>query len=163
MRSLVASIMFILCFSASEARAQLQVYGFGGGGGISPNNVYTYWSGSTVTGGGGAEYVTRSGLAFSAELEAIRRKTYFNDSRTSAVASIDAGYHFKTGGERKLVPFVSGGYSSIRGINVGGGFNYWLSPRLAIRAEARNHTLLGSDTALNVYEFRLGVTLRPLR
>jgi hypothetical protein len=155
--------MFILCFSPSQALGQLQVYGFGGGGGITPNNVYTYWSGSTLTGGGGAEYVTRSGLSFAAELEAIHRKTYFNDSKASAVASFDAGYRFKSGSERKLVPFVSGGFSSIPGINVGGGVNYWFSPRLAIRVEGRTHTFLGSDTALNVYEFRFGITLRPLR
>ena len=162
MRTFMAAIIGILCLSP-RAQAQVQVYGFGGAGGISPSNAYTYWSGSTLTAGAGAEYIARHGLSLSGELEAIRRKTYFGESKTSGVASLDLGYHFKRAGEHKVVPFVSVGFSSITGINVGAGLNYWFSPRMALRAEGRNHVLLGSDTVLNVFDFRLGLTFRAQR
>src|SRR5262245_18993730 len=160
----VSILMFILSVAAEAQtgnRRHIQAYVFAGGGSITPGNVYTFWQGPTVTAGVGAEYIKANGLGISGELEGIIRKTYYGETHSSALPSINLSYHFRNGEpESKLVPFLTGGFTSFSGVNVGAGVQYWLSPKFAIRTEVRNHSLLCGDAVLQAYEFRIGFAFR---
>ena len=165
MPSMRASILIFILSVAAEAQTpnqrQVQGYVFDGGGSITTGNVYTYWRGPTLTAGAGAEYIKANGLGVCGEIEGILRKTYYGDIHGTALPSINLSYHFRNAeADRKLVPFVTGGFTAFPGLNVGGGVQYWLSPRFAIRTEARNHSLLGGDAILQAYEFRIGFAFR---
>jgi hypothetical protein len=163
--SIRASILIFVMSVASQAQTpnqrHFQGYVFVGGGSITPGDVYTFWRGPTVTAGAGAEYVKANGLGISGEVEGILRKTYYGERHASALPSINLSYHFRNGeAARKLVPFMTGGFTAFPGVNVGGGVQYWLSPRFALRTEIRNHSLLGGDAILQAYEFRIGLAFR---
>src|SRR5258705_2799782 len=59
-----SAILFVMLFvsTAVDAFSQVQVYGFVGGGGITPGNVYTYWSGPPQTAGIGLGYIGLHGI-----------------------------------------------------------------------------------------------------
>ena len=163
--SMRASILIFMWSVTAEAQMSnhrhFQGYVFAGGGSITPDNVYTYWHGPTITAGAGAEYIKANGIGISGEVEGVVRKTYYGESHGTALPSINLSYHFRNGEpNRKLVPFVTGGFTSSPGVNAGAGVQYWRSPRFAIRTEARNHSLLGGDAILQVYEFRIGLAFR---
>jgi hypothetical protein len=133
------------------------MYAFGGGG-KTTGDAYSYELGRTVTLGGGAQLLFGSGIALSGELEVMDRRS---SRGTSFHPSINFGYHF--GGrepDRKVVPFISGGYTAnVFGVNVGGGLQYWAWKRVGIRSELRTHAFLYGGR-YDVYEFRLGLALR---
>lgn len=76
--------------------------------------------------------------------------------------SVNLTYHF---GTRPLRPFITGGYTALIGsheffnLNIGGGVNYWIRERIAVRVEFRNHALFAATT-LNSYGLRVGLALR---
>ena len=166
-RSTIAAVLIVL-FVPSIAFAQVQNerrgwgYGYVAFGGVAPNG-----SNVTFTFGGGGERLIYKDLGAGAELASITPIGRFDDG--FGLFSANASYHF--GGKdnsRKTIPFVSGGYSLLfrdgtkSGVNVGGGIQYWASPRVALRFEVRDHAF--SEGVINrnfhLYGVRVGVLFR---
>ncbi len=158
------TILFLFILMPSTAVAQTAprtwVYAFGGTGGLSPDDVFTYWTGTTARAGVGVERVLRGGFGLLGELEYLYRLD-IDSSRDPDVflVSVNPFYRWGTG---RLRPFVTGGYTALFGshqlfnVNVGAGVNYRVQDRVAVRVEFRNHTLSFS-TPVNSYGLRLGV------
>jgi len=78
------------------------------------------------------------------------------------VFSPNVAYHFMGG---KLSPFVTGGYSLFfrsghaNGYNFGGGVNYWMLDRTALRLEVRDNVLPGYRD-VHFLGFRVGLSFR---
>jgi hypothetical protein len=77
--------------------------------------------------------------------------------------SANGSYHFNR--QRKVAPFLTGGYSCMWGngqrnlANFGAGVNYWIRERLGIRFEFRDHLYL-DDSNRHLLGFRVGVVFR---
>jgi len=119
--------------------------------------------GSTTTTlhiGGGGEGIIGKGFGVGAEIGALGPTQYLAES--IGAFSANGYYHFIHAKDRKLDPFVTGGYTLLfRGGtanagNFGGGVNYWFSRHFGIRAEFRDH-VYSSD---HYWGFRFGVTFR---
>ena len=131
-------------------------YGFGAIGKSSGDFGHT-----TVHVGGGGEALFYKGLGAAGEIG------YLTTGRSAAdgigVASANVVYHFVRPGQ-KLVPFVTGGASLLfqsgaaGGVNVGGGIQYWMKDRVALRLEFRDH-IVSSDSP-HFYGFRVGLAFR---
>lgn len=140
--------------TTSEPRAW--GYGFGGVGGTSGGSV------ATLHVGGGAEGLVYKGLGLGAEVGYL---SPFEDPGDGiGILSTNVSYHFRPASNRKLVPFVTGGFSlgfrngASGGGNFGGGVQYWVRPRLGLRFEFRDH-IFSSDTT-HLYGFRVGLSFR---
>lgn len=78
------------------------------------------------------------------------------------VLSPNASYNFMGSTPRKVVPFVTGGYSLFfrsgiaNGFNFGGGINYWMRKRFGMRFEFRDQVLERE----HYYTFRTGIVFR---
>jgi hypothetical protein len=130
-------------------------YGFGAIGASSGDFGKT-----TVHVGGGGEGLFYKGLGAGAEIGYLGPDGFGNGF---GVASVNVAYHFVRPG-KKLVPFVTGGgtfaFSSgaAGGGNFGGGVQYWLKNRVALRFEFRDH-IISSDSP-HFYGFRFGIAFR---
>jgi hypothetical protein len=131
-------------------------YGFGAIGSSSGDFGHT-----TVHVGAGGEGLFYKGLGAGAEIGYLAPTRSLGDG--FGVASVNVAYHFVKPG-RKLVPFVTGGYSllfrngSSSGGNIGGGVQYWMKDRVALRFEFRDH-IISSDSP-HFYGFRVGLAFR---
>jgi|SRR5579864_9001945 len=106
--------------------------------------------------GAGGEWMFKDGIGAGGEIGVVGR----TDLGAVGVASLNGYYHFSR--DRRLVPFVTGGYSSffsfgshVNLANVGGGVNYWYSDHFGIKLEFRDHFATGTNSA-NYAEFRFG-------
>ena len=78
------------------------------------------------------------------------------------VFSPNVSYHFGNG---KVSPFVTGGYSLFfrsghaNGFNFGGGVNYWVSNRAALRFEFRDN-VIPEHNDVHFLAFRFGLSFR---
>lgn len=110
--------------------------------------------------GGGADFPIYIGLGASAEIGALGAS-----GGAFAQADVNGSYRFTgLGRSRKLVPFVTGGYTRAGGrewgenwFNVGGGLDYWLRPRKALRLEVRDHLDPQHERAVHYLESRIGL------
>ena len=130
-------------------------YGFGGIGASSGDFGHT-----TVHVGGGGEGLFYKGLGAGAEIGYLGRDGFGSGF---GVASVNVAYHFGRPGQ-KLVPFVTGGGTvafrtgAAGGGNFGGGVQYWMKDRVALRLEFRDH-IISSDSP-HFYGFRVGIAFR---
>lgn len=117
---------------------------------------------SITTGFGGDAFVYR-GLGLGAEL------AYANHDNGRGAGSADVSYHFLQSAKYKVEPFVTGGFSLYfgdglgPGFNLGGGVNFWMSKRAALRFEARDHEHGDGPFDNDHHRFvayRIGVTFR---
>jgi hypothetical protein len=109
---------------------------------------------------GGGEILLGSGLAVGGELGYLAHRDGIG------LASVDVSYH--SGGHdagRRLVPFITGGGSAAfrskggaGGGNIGGGIQYWVHRRMALRLEIRDF-IFSSDSP-HLVAFRVGITFR---
>jgi hypothetical protein len=114
--------------------------------------------------GGGGEGFIKGGLSVGAEVGGIAPSGQIDNGL--GIFSANVGYHFRKASQsRKVVPFVSGGYTLFfrsgvdNGVNFGGGVNYWFKDRLGLRFEVRDHVFVPSpDTHL--IGFRVGLMFR---
>jgi hypothetical protein len=111
--------------------------------------------------GGGGEGLVYKGLGLGAEVGGIAA---LQESRGSLwLFSVNGSYHFSR--QRKVTPFLTGGYSSVGGngqrnlINLGGGINYWFREKQGIRLEFRDH-IYTDGTGRHLLGFRIGFALR---
>jgi hypothetical protein len=64
----------------------------------------------------------------------------------------------------ELEPFVTGGYTllleNLQGVNVGTGFQYWMTRQSALRVEFRDHVWPREYVTIHSWALRVGITLR---
>jgi hypothetical protein len=116
--------------------------------------------------GFGADMALYKGLGLNVELS-CQSKTACRSGSINALASVGPSYHFFRDRERKIDPFVEGGYSlSLSNLVFGGlggllyygaGANAWFSRRVGVRMEFRDN--LGTGTA-HYWGFRAGIAIR---
>jgi hypothetical protein len=139
--------------AASEPRGW--GYGFGAVGGASGG------SDATLHVGGGGEGLVYKGLGLGAEIGYLSPFQGLGDG--IGILSTNVGYHFVKP-NRKLAPFVTGGFSlafrngASGGGNFGGGIQYWMRPHLGLRFEFRDHVF--SSDSPHLYGFRVGLSFR---
>lgn len=93
--------------------------------------------------GSGLEAKIYKGLGIGAEIGYMAPFRYLNEG--IGIASLNGLYMFSGSGSRRVVPFVTGGYSlAFRNgfagaVNFGGGIHYWFGRRWGLRFEFRDH------------------------
>ena len=108
--------------------------------------------------GGGGDVLVYEGLAVGAEVGYLAPVESLGDG--FGVFSANLSYYFARR-QRRLVPFVTGGYSlafrsgTASGGNFGGGVEYWLRDHVGLRFEFRDHVF--SSDSPHFYGFRFGV------
>jgi hypothetical protein len=162
MRS-VFKVVLLIAVAQSVALAQSTNdrrgwgYGIVGIGGTSSGSV------AALHVGVGGEGLVYKGLGVGAEVVYAGPLERFGAG--FGILSTDVSYHFAGRSlKKRLVPFVTGGYSMgfrsgvVGGGNIGGGVQYWVRPRLGLRFEFRDH-IFSSDSP-HFYAFRFGVSFR---
>ncbi len=160
MRCVIVATLLIICLP-SLALAQGGGYVF-----FAPGQVRAFGQGSTTLHfGGGATYFAKNGLGFGAEVGIVGPKTNFGDF-DFGLFSLNGYYAFKTG-DKKIEPFITGGYSRSFGHesganygNFGGGANFWFMERMGFVAEFRDHIHREAGITAQLWEIRMGLTFR---
>jgi hypothetical protein len=139
--------------------AEVNWYGFAAPGGVTVRGSTT----GTLHFGGGGEKIFGPGIGVGGELGVLG--PWSNYRSALGVFSVNGSYHFFRD-RPKLDPFVTGGYtlffrSGTANLgNFGGGVNYWLGERLALRAEVRDHVHSPGPLTIHYWGLRLGVAFR---
>jgi hypothetical protein len=127
---------------------------------FTSSNPYTKYQSTFVHVGGGGETDLGRWFGFGVEAAAI-----LASDNQAGLGSLGPYLHFLTS-ESRVDPFVTGGYTMlIRGGGVGnlwyagGGVNYWLTDRIGLRAEFRDHVWTERNS-LQLIDFRFGVVFR---
>lgn len=109
--------------------------------------------------GGGLDFRLAPRVDLGGEIGAL----FKND--VGILASANLGYHFSTPARKEWDPFVTAGVSGARisgrggfYVNLGGGVNYWVTNRWALRGEFRAYP--GGQGLGGFAEVRFGVTFR---
>src|SRR5262245_30953773 len=161
----IFQVIFCLVLISTFAAAQTtdghraQGYVFAGAGGTAPDGV-----GATLNFGVGGEGLIHKGLGAGGEIG------YLTPARTMSdgfgILSANGSYHFISASEsRRLVPFVTGGYSFFfrsgfaNGFNAGGGINYWFREHMGLRIEFRDHVIHDSRN-VHLVGIRVGLSFR---
>ena len=115
--------------------------------------------------GGGGEVVFRDAIGIGAEIGYLN--SFEEDSEGVGVLSINGAYHFgRASASGKVRPFITGGYTlgfndgTANLFNVGGGVDFWLKPKVGLRAEFRDHIWMDGDDTVQFMGVRVGVTFR---
>jgi len=130
-------------------------YVFGGAGASSGDFSRSYFQF-----GGGGDVLAYKGLGLGAEIGYLA--PFESKGEGAGLFSANTSYHFAR--SSKLVPFVTGGFSSVfrggssQGGNVGGGVHYWMNDHLGLRLEVRDHIF--SSDAPHLFQFRVGLSFR---
>jgi hypothetical protein len=151
-----------LAFAQNAESRRGQGYIFVAPGGTTTSGSTT---GTLHLGGGGEAFVYK-GLGIGAEIGYIAPMQSFKSGL--GLLSVNGSYHFNSSDKtKKVVPFISGGYSLLfrsgvaNGFNVGGGVNWWMRDRVGLRLEARDHIFpVRNGPKLQAWEFRIGLTFR---
>jgi hypothetical protein len=164
-RALAATVVVVV-FSAlpvagqegAPADARFQPYTFVAPGGVSNG-------GATMHVGGGVDILLWKGLGASVEGGYLGPIEAFDYG--IGVVSTNAFYQVGRPAKKRLTPFVTGGYTlgfrgqSVNAINIGGGANYWLTDRLGLRFEVRDHLpVVDGIRDEHLWGVRFGVTWR---
>lgn len=143
----------------SEGR-RLQGYVFAAPGGISAvgNTAAAFHAGI------GGEGLLYKGLGAGAEVGYLFPTRAPGDG--IGIFSLNGSYHFVNQNKpRKVVPFVTAGYSRAFGqggfnmVNYGGGVNWWMRDRLGLRLEARDHVTTETPRG-HFWQFRVALAFR---
>ncbi len=155
----VALLLISIAAVAQDSRGQGYLF-------VAPGATVFGSGGANTTGvfgfGGGGEGFLAKGLAAGGEIGYVAPYKAFGDG--IGLLSANGSYHFK-GSDRKVVPFLTGGYSlafrdgSVNGANFGGGATWWAKDRLGLRLEFRDH-YFPNNGDMNVLSFRIGLTFR---
>jgi hypothetical protein len=154
-------LLFLMLLVIAAAAAQSSSgYLFMAPGGVSGSGHTTM----TLHAGGGMDAIFGKGIGMNLELGGIWPRECFADCVLGAF-SAGGAYYFRRGKDQRLDPFVNGGYSLLfrQGrenlFYVGGGANYWISRRVGIRVEFRDHVAT-HYSATQFWGFRVGLALR---
>ena len=140
--------------------AQSLAYGIAGPAGFSG---FFGSSASAVHAAGGGEVLVDGRAGIGAELGVLA-----NSGSVLLVFSANGVFHVSTNQVmRRLSPFVTGGYTSMRNgdgsfgaWNVGAGADLWPKDRVGIRVEFRDHVRPDSRGAIQYWAVRGGVVFR---
>ena len=167
LKLLLATIAFLVAWPLSAAAQGMEHRPAQGYVFFAPG-VATGPSAATIHFGGGGERFLYRGL--SAGVEVGYMALWSQSSDGQGVGMANASYHFRPRGTtRPVEPFVTGGYTlffrhgTASGGNFGGGLNFWLASRAALRIEARAPSI-GMQSRFGgpdpLVEFRVGITWR---
>lgn len=112
--------------------------------------------------GGGGEGFIHKGFAAGGEISYVA--PYEAPGDGVGVFSVNGAYHFKAP-DRKVVPFVTGGYSlafrdgSLNGMNFGGGATWWFKEKYGFRLEVRDN-YFPQDPGWHQLGVRIGLSFR---
>jgi hypothetical protein len=153
---LLLALIPVLSFAQTEEGGRVQVYSVTGVGRASGDNAQLQI-------GGGVDALIYKGIGVGGEF--VRNKERENLELGLNIFSTNGSFHFLGGGASdKFDPFATGGYSRLFGpgagvnaLNFGGGFNYWLTNKVGVRFEFRDHVFSAGNTTSNLYGLRGGV------
>jgi len=112
--------------------------------------------------GGGGELYLYKGLGIGVEVGYLGATQDLGEG--IGIFSANGLYNFSRG-DRKVQPFVTGGYSlafrsgTLNAINFGGGVHYWFSRKVGLRLEFRDH-LSPSYADEHLWQGRIGFDFR---
>ena len=159
MKLLFMTLLFGVLAQAQQTYAGHAYAQFGAGGSTCCE------FGQTLNASVGGEAFVYRGLAGGAELGYLW--PIQNASAGIGLFSATAAYHFKGEGPgRRIVPFVSSGYSAIfrdgyvNAVNFGGGVTWWARDHIGVRFEVRGHQAVPYVWSEPLVLFRVGVSFR---
>jgi hypothetical protein len=153
-------VTFLMVTRAASAQS-LEGYVTGGAGGWVHN---TGSRGSLMVGAGGVEWLPAPYLGIGGEGGILMSPS----GDLAATLGVDARLHF-TGTSRPggWAPYAFAGYSPLRffelsdqGLQLGGGIDYRVSPRRALRFELRDILRRGGSVTSHYWTVRAGMTFR---
>lgn len=162
MKRIVIAVLLFVCLS-SLASAQA-------------NNGYVFFAPGQIRGGGGSsmflhfgggmKHMMESRLGFGGELGLWGPKQHFSDSYGGHF-SLNSYYKMDITSSKKLVPFMTIGYTRTFGhdsggnwVNFGGGLDYWFREKMGAMVEFRDHVHRESKITFNLWEIRVGLAFR---
>jgi hypothetical protein len=149
-----------IVISAAAAAQSSAGYAFFAPGGATSGHSTTM----TLHTGGGVDAIVAKGVGVNVELGAVWPRECFA-ACVIGLFSPGGTYHFLRGSERKLDPFVAGGYSlafrngHANAFYFGGGANYWMSRKVGLRLELRDN-MLPDDMSGHLWSVRIGLAFR---
>ena len=156
----VILMMSIQGIALAQSSNQRRGWGYfvGGAGANVGNGAST----GNLSVAGGGEGLLKGGFGMGGEVGYLA--PFEGAGNGFGILSVNPSYHFlKASASRKLVPFVTGGFSlgfrngsSSGGGNFGGGVQYWMKDHLGLRVEFRDH-IFSSDSP-QFLQFRVGLT-----
>src|SRR5271157_5396439 len=158
-------IMLLVSFSAAGQAPGGYAY-VAVGPVVVPQSAYTRWNGNFISVTGGGEGRLAGRFALGGDIGVLKPVTNHYAFATG-VASISPAFHFVARySERKVDPFVNGGFSLLFGrgggfaMHYGGGVNYWVRRRVGLRFEFRHYIWSPeSGELVHLVGFRFGIVL----
>lgn len=165
LRPLLAAATGLFAICQAAAAQHSHGYVFAGAATIPGRSAFTFWQGDYVTLGGGGEGAIGQRFTVGGEVSALlSRRVLFG--RNAGVLSVGPGFHFLPR-DRKLDPFVNGGFASLVANGAGamfyfgGGANYWFHRRIGLRFEFRDQVWTPeAGERIHFVGGRLGVSFR---
>jgi hypothetical protein len=158
---LLIVLMPVLSYAQAPTQNERASYGYAFTGLVVTSNG----GGSGLHAGIGGEGIFHKGLGVGGEIGYLRPDG-FGPEGGLGLLSLNSSYHFMSASKsRKLVPFVTGGFSlffssgSAAGGNFGGGVTYWFKDRIGVRFEARDQIPAYSGAG-HFPSFRVALTFR---
>jgi len=160
-----AWLLLLALVSLASGQDSEKSYSGHGYGHFAAGTCVRWGCGTLLSLGGGAEGFVYRGLAVGAELGYTWPSRHMHDG--IYMLSANPAYHFKGAGRsRRVVPFVTGGYTGFfregwaNGFNYGGGVTWWAADHVGLRFEVRNHHAIPAVLDESLLMFRFGVSFR---
>jgi hypothetical protein len=154
-------MMPVLSYAQTPTQTERTSYGYA----FTGLNVSSNGGEHGLQAGIGGEGIIHKGFGVGAEIGYFRHPMFGSDSGIGLL-SVNPSYHFlNVSKSRKLVPFVTGGFSlffsrgAVIGGNFGGGITYWVKDRIGVRVEARDQIPAYSGIG-HFPSFRVAITFR---
>lgn len=112
---------------------------------------------SAIHFGGGGEFDLYKGLGLSIDLGYMARTERLSSG--IGIVSPNGRYAFRRSADSKLIPYITAGYSLLfrnsvaNAFNFGGGIDYWFAEKFGLKAEFRDHILIGCNEAVTPIRF----------
>jgi hypothetical protein len=154
----IAFLLLAICGVAAAQSSSGYVYFAPGGITTSGQTAMTFQMGV------GGDFVTGKGIGLGVEIGAVGPRQNFI-SGALGVLSPNPSYHFMRGKQRKIDPYITGGYTMFfRGaienlFDFGAGANYWFASKVGLKVEFRDQVYTQAMTA-QFWGLRLGLAFR---
>lgn len=166
LRPLLAAAAGLCAICQAAAAQHSHGYVFAGAATIPGRSAFTFWQGDYVTLGGGGEGAIGQRFTVGGEVSALLSRQVLY-GRNAGVLSVGPAFHFLPRGDRKLDPFVNGGFALLVANGAGamfyfgGGANYWFHRRVGLRLEFRDQVWTPeAGERIHFVGGRLGVSFR---
>ncbi len=153
-------VLMVALTGVCNAQYAAQGFVFAAPGGRSPSG-----SSALHLGGGFDMFVNRGHFAIGGDLGYMAPMSHIGDG--FGLLDLTGGYHFGLK-DRRLTPFLSGGYSlgfregHFNALNLGGGANFWMTRKMGLRMELRDviHPETNTMEGFQYVNVRIGLTFR---